>query len=69
MTKHLVQRLATSQSPADGVGDSPSPHAAGSEAAAIERETPSPSPEEVADRVYELLCQDLRWARERSGRW
>lgn len=65
----LVQRLAASQSSTEGESDSPSPGVTEMGAAAIERETTSPSPEEVADRVYQLLCQDLRWERERRGRW
>jgi hypothetical protein len=35
---------------------------------AIEREMPSPSAEEVADRVYRLFRDDLRRERERLGR-
>ncbi len=37
--------------------------AAGAEEATL------PSAQEVAERVYRLLCQDLRQIRERQGRW
>ena len=36
---------------------------------ATQRETSPPSPQEIADRVYHLFCQDLRRERERQGRW
>ena len=35
----------------------------------IERETIPPKPEDVADRVYQIMVQELRRDRERSGRW
>ncbi len=34
-----------------------------------EREKKPPSPEEVAERVYHLFCQELRRERERRGHW
>lgn len=65
----VVQRSADSQSAAEGgVLNTPS-HSTGAGRAVVEREALSPSPEEVADRVYQLLRQDLRWERERRGRW
>jgi hypothetical protein len=64
----FLQRAAPSPPPAsepqNGSGSQLTP-AEG----AIERETPSPSPKEIADRVYRLFCQDLRRDRERRGRW
>jgi hypothetical protein len=36
---------------------------------ATEREKRPPSPEEVAERVYHLFCQELRRERERRGHW
>ena len=65
----LVQRAAANSLPAKGAVGAPSSDSTAMGAEEIERETPSPSPEEVADRVYQLLCQDLRWERERRGRW
>ena len=35
----------------------------------IEQETPSFSPEEVAERVYRIFCENLRRERERRGYW
>jgi hypothetical protein len=65
----LLQRAASSPPPA-GDGESVPPSTpADAAAVAIERGTPPPSPEEVADRVYRLLCEDLRRDRERWGRW
>lgn len=65
----LVQRAAPSGSPAESVGGSPPSQPAETGAAAIERETHPPTPEEVTERVYHLFSQDLRRERERRGRW
>lgn len=65
----LIQRAAPSQSPAAGVADSAPSQPTETGAAAIERETHSPTPKEVAELVYRLFSQDLRWERERRGRW
>ena len=63
----LLQR-AVSGRQAVGSGESvSSPSLALTAAAEIEQEMSPPSPEEVADRVYRLFCQDLRRDRERRG--
>ncbi len=36
---------------------------------ALERVGYPPTAEEVAERVYQLLCQELRIERERQGAW
>jgi hypothetical protein len=62
----LVQRVESDSSAeaAEGQGDS-SP-ASDQEPTAVERETSAPSPEEVADRVYDLFRQEMRLGRERE---
>lgn len=64
----LVQRVAPSSSAEAGAtgAQSDSPPASDQAPTAIKRETRSPSPEEVANRVYDLFCQDMRWGRERE---
>lgn len=64
----LVQRdRSSSPAGADTTeGQSASSPVADQEPTAIERETRSPSPEEVARRVYELFREDARRGRERE---
>ena len=64
----LVQRVRSGPSSESGATESQSDSAPASDQAptAVERETSSPSPEEVADRVYDLFRQDIRWGRERE---
>jgi hypothetical protein len=63
MTEQSLQFL---QKAADDLP--PAPEAEGV-AAANGRETAPITPEEVAERVYQLICRDLRWDREREGGW
>lgn len=65
-----LMRQEVTQSPIES-GDSNASTTAGANPAAseIERETPSPSPEDVAERVYHIFCETLRLERERRGRW
>jgi len=65
----LLQRAAPVTSSADEGNEIPPPTQVGSADTAVERETNSPSPEEVADRVYRLFYQDWRLGRERRGGW
>ena len=53
---------------ADHGESAPPPAPAATAVETFERETSLPSAEEVARRVYELFCQDLRRDRERRGR-
>ena len=64
----LVQRVQPNSSAEAEAAEGRSDSAPASDQAptAIERETSSPSPEEVADRVYDLFRQDIRWGRERE---
>ena len=63
----LVQRAE--ESPPSGAESASAPPTGPAESGVTnERETKPLTPEEVADRVYQLMRQDLRWDRERSGR-
>jgi len=64
----LVQRAGSGPSSESGATEegAPSPPASDQTPTAVERETRSPSPEEVADRVYDLFRQDMRLGRERG---
>jgi len=65
----LVQAAAAELAAEPAGAAAPSPAAPGQAPEAIEREMTSPSPEEVADRVYHLFCRELRGERERRGGW
>jgi hypothetical protein len=64
----LVQRVGSGPSSEFGAAEDGdlSPPASDQTPTAVQRETRSPSPEEVADRVYDLLRQEIRWGRERE---
>lgn len=64
----VVQRAVSQQSGASEGGTAPSAPAGQAPAEATERVPTTPSPEEIADRVYRLFCQELRLDRERTGR-
>ena len=66
-----VQRAAPDRpTVGDGGGAPPlTPATMPAAAEAINGQTVPPSAEEVAQRVYDLFCQDLRRDRERRGRW
>ncbi len=70
--RQAVEGQATVQAAPDGPSAAAPASASGpgtgqAAAGAIERETPTPSAEEVAERVYRLFCQELRQERERRG--
>jgi hypothetical protein len=64
----LVQRAGSGPSTESGAAEDGdlSPPASDQTPTAVQRETRSPPPEEVADRVYDLFRQDIRWGRERE---
>ena len=62
----LVQRVESDSSAGAVEGQDDSAPASDQAPAAVERETSSPSPEEVADRVYDLFRKEMRWGRERE---
>jgi len=63
-----VQAQPSAETSVSGGAVVPPPAPPAAAAGASQRETNSPSAEEVARRVYELFMQDLRRDRERLGR-
>lgn len=63
----FVQRAAPASPATGGPEPAGTPESEEPAGATVERETAALSPQAVADRVYDLLCQDLRRDRERCG--
>ena len=65
-----LMRQAVTQLPSEASAGPGAPTARENAAASeIKRETPSLSPQDVAERVYRIFCEELRRERERRGRW
>ncbi len=65
LMRQEVEQSSTASSAADAT-TSAARNGATSES---EAETPLPSPEDVAERVYRIFCENLRQERERRGHW
>lgn len=64
-----LMRQAADAPPEQNNDNAPAPARADTAASEIERETPSLSPQDVAERVYHIFCENLRRERERRGYW